>query len=223
MLAQAEGRFVVRVPLPPPHTGLCPVLEPLLLRSWLAEELHLHLLKFAGTEDELLGRYLVTERLSLLRDTERNLHRHRLLHVQELNEHRLRCLWAKVDGARFYSLIELLSKLGSRELLIVDLVKEVIEGIDRADRCLEHQVKLALIRELRASTVRAYVATGANGASNLLAACLAALHPVDSATGLHLRCFVSAEALLTVETVNERVGETSQVSTRFPDAWVHHD
>jgi len=79
---------------------------------------------------------------------ERNLHRHRLLYVQKLNEHRLRRLGAKVDGARLHGLLKLLAKLGARDILAVNLVQELIEGIDWADRGFEHQVELSLIREL---------------------------------------------------------------------------
>jgi hypothetical protein len=81
----------------------------------------------------------------LLRDAERNLHRHRLLHVEELNKHRLSCLWPEIDCAGLYSLLKLLSKLGAGELLVVNFVQKLIKGIHRPDRGLEHQVELTLI------------------------------------------------------------------------------
>src|SRR5690606_30805334 len=52
----------------PLHPPLTPVLEPLLVRARLHEELHLHLLELARPEDEVARRDLVAERLADLRD-----------------------------------------------------------------------------------------------------------------------------------------------------------
>src|SRR5699024_5095604 len=48
-----------------------PVLEPLQIRSRLAEEFQLHLLEFSGTEREVPRRNLVPERFPDLADAER--------------------------------------------------------------------------------------------------------------------------------------------------------
>ena len=50
-----------------------PVLVPFFIGSRLAEELKFHLLKFAGTENEVTGGNFVTERFTDLADAERRL------------------------------------------------------------------------------------------------------------------------------------------------------
>ena len=57
--------------LMPRQTVAFPILKPLHFGARLTEELHLHLLKFTHTEDELAGNYLVAEGLSYLTYTER--------------------------------------------------------------------------------------------------------------------------------------------------------
>jgi hypothetical protein len=69
-----------------------PVLEVLLVRPRLDEELHLHLLELARAEDEVPGVILVAERLADLRDPERHLLPAGLLHVEEVHEDPLRRL-----------------------------------------------------------------------------------------------------------------------------------
>src|SRR5262245_33743459 len=78
-LAQAE------VEIPPPAFG-DPVLVPLLVRAWLDEVLHLHLLELAGPEDEIARGDLVPERLAGLRDAERRLLPRGLHDVEEVDE-----------------------------------------------------------------------------------------------------------------------------------------
>ena len=60
------------------------------------EVLHLHLLELARAEREVLDRDLVAEALALLRDAEGRLEPHAGLHVQEVDEHRLRGLGPQV-------------------------------------------------------------------------------------------------------------------------------
>ena len=57
----------------PVTTEASPVLEPLQIGSRLAEELQLHLLELTGTERKVTRCDLVTERLSDLTDSKRNL------------------------------------------------------------------------------------------------------------------------------------------------------
>ena len=73
----------------PFHTGFLPVFEELHLSSRPAEELHLHLLELPHTEDELTGYNLISECLSYLGDTERNLHTAGFLDIEILHENTL--------------------------------------------------------------------------------------------------------------------------------------
>ena len=76
--------------LMPRHAPLLPCFEPVELRAGLHEELHLHLLEFAHAENELPRHDFVAERLSDLRDAERQLHATCFLHVQVVHEDALR-------------------------------------------------------------------------------------------------------------------------------------
>ena len=77
----------VEVPL-----GACvdPILVPGFVLAGLDEELHLHLLEFAGTEDEVARGNLVTEGLAHVGDAERRLLAGRGHHVLEVHEDALR-------------------------------------------------------------------------------------------------------------------------------------
>ena len=77
----------VEVPL-----GACvdPILVPGFVLAGLDEELHLHLLEFAGTEDEVAWRDLVTEGLAHVGDAERRLLAGGGHHVLEVHEDALR-------------------------------------------------------------------------------------------------------------------------------------
>ena len=77
-------------------TFASPVLEPLHVVLRLYEVLHLHLLKLAGSEDEVLGDNLVTECLSNLGDTEWNLHPAVLHHILEVHIDSLGCLRSQI-------------------------------------------------------------------------------------------------------------------------------
>src|SRR5207245_11654033 len=83
----------------PRHPGLDPVLVPLLVAARLDEELHLHLLELARSEDEVARRDLVAERLADLADAERDLLARRLHHVLEVDEDSLCGLGAQVGKA----------------------------------------------------------------------------------------------------------------------------
>ena len=76
-----------------------PVLEPLVVLTRLYKELHFHLLKFAGTEDKVLGNNFVTESLSYLSDSEGNLHAVRLNNILVVNINTLGCFWTQVYNA----------------------------------------------------------------------------------------------------------------------------
>ena len=72
--------------LVPFQTSSLPGLEPVKLRTRLHEELHFHLLELAHAEDELAGYDFVTESLTNLGDTERNLHATGFLYIQVIYE-----------------------------------------------------------------------------------------------------------------------------------------
>ena len=83
--------------LVPYQTMLLPVLKPLHLGSWLAEELHLHLFELTHTEDKLTCNNLVTEGLTNLTDTEWQFHTTCLLNIEEVYEDTLCCFWAEIN------------------------------------------------------------------------------------------------------------------------------
>jgi len=83
--------------LMPFQTGLFPSLEPVEFSTRFYKELHLHLLKLTHTEDELACNDFVTESLTDLCDTERNLHTTGLLYIQIVHEDTLSCFRTKVN------------------------------------------------------------------------------------------------------------------------------
>ena len=92
-IAHAKG-------LMPCQTRLFPVVKPLHFGAGLAEKLHLHLLKLAHTEYKLAGHNFVTEGLSNLCDTERQLLTRCLLHVQEVHKDALGGFRTQVNPVR---------------------------------------------------------------------------------------------------------------------------
>ena len=113
----------------PFQTSRLPFLKPLDLLTRTNEELHLHLLELAHTEDKLTSHDLITERLTDLGDTERDLHTASLLHIQEVHENTLGRLRTKINLHRS------------------------ISGRTHIRR--EHQVKLANLRPVTSSGNRA--------------------------------------------------------------------
>lgn len=70
---------------------------PFLISTWLAKELHLHLLEFTSSKCEVARGYFITERFPLLRDSEWDTYSAAVDHVVEIDKHCLRGLRAKVD------------------------------------------------------------------------------------------------------------------------------
>src|SRR5690606_30102544 len=85
--------------LPPLEALFDPISMPFLVGSRLHKILHFHLFEFAGSKDKFFSYYLVSKRFTLLRYSERNFHRHAVLHIQKLHEHTLSCFGPKVNGA----------------------------------------------------------------------------------------------------------------------------
>ena len=80
----------------PLHAVLLPLLKPFHLGARAYEELHLHLLELAHTEDELTCHNLVAEGFSYLCDTEWNLHTASLLDIDIVHEDTLRGLRTEI-------------------------------------------------------------------------------------------------------------------------------
>ena len=74
---------------------------PLLIGARFDEEFHLHLLKFAGSENEVSRRDFVAERLADLADAKGRLHARSTEHVCKVHEDSLRRLRAKVVKSGF--------------------------------------------------------------------------------------------------------------------------
>ena len=97
---------------------------------WLHEELHLHLLELAHAEDELACHDFVTESLTDLCNTERNLHAARLLHVQVVDEDTLRRLGAKID---LHRTVGRRAHLGGEHQVELAYLGPVLRAADGAD------------------------------------------------------------------------------------------
>ena len=74
---------------------------PFFVRARLHEELQLHLLKFAGAEDEVTGGDFVAERLTYLANTKRRLLTRSAHDVGEVNENTLGGFGTQVVQAGF--------------------------------------------------------------------------------------------------------------------------
>ena len=78
---------------------ILPVSEPFKVSSWLAEELHFHLIELTDTESEVPWGDFVTEALTSLANTEWKLLSLGTLNVLEVDEDTLSGLWTEVDDA----------------------------------------------------------------------------------------------------------------------------
>ena len=83
--------------LMPFQSGCFPSLEPVEFSTRLYEELHFHLLELTHTENELTRNDLVTESLTDLCDTERNLHAAGLLYIQIVHKDTLGSFRTKIN------------------------------------------------------------------------------------------------------------------------------
>ena len=92
MIAQTHLVFLNAERDQPVTAEASPILEPLQIGSRLAEELQLHLLKLTGTECKVTRRNLVTERLSNLADSKRDLLAGSSLNILEVYKNALCCL-----------------------------------------------------------------------------------------------------------------------------------
>src|ERR1044072_6603928 len=78
-----------------------PVVDQLgVFGSWPDKILHLHLLEFARSQDEISRSHFVSERLSDLCDTKRQLAPHRRLHIQKVDEYALSGFRSQISQRR---------------------------------------------------------------------------------------------------------------------------
>ena len=122
MVAQAEFVFLHTQLFQPFVAETSPVLEPVEIRSRLAEEFQLHLLKLACTERKVPRCDLIAEGLADLPDTERKFLARCPLHIFKVHKNTLSSLRAKVYG-------------------ILCILRNTLER-------LEHQVKLTDVSKI---------------------------------------------------------------------------
>ncbi len=173
---------------------LPPVLKNRVVASRLAEVLHLHLLKLAGAEDEILEDDFIAEGLTDLGDSKGKLHAVGLDDVLEICEDALAGLRAQVNQV---------AVIGNRSLI-----------------SLEHKVELAnrSILALLAATSRT-VDVRIDESLHLLMA-----HRIDGLSGSLVGMgvneildeLVGTEAGLALSTVNHRVREVGDVARSLP-------
>src|SRR3712207_4980737 len=133
--------------LMPGQSMLLPVLKPLHFSAGLAEELHLHLLELAHTEDELAGHNLISEGLTYLCYAEWELLPGALLHAQEVYKDALCRLWAQVNGVRTLCCRAHLGREHEVKLAHVGPVLCTADGVDDA-LILDYLLKLCQVRAL---------------------------------------------------------------------------
>ena len=185
--------------LQPVDAELLPVGEPFQIRIRLAEELQLHLLKFAGPEGEVAGRDLVSEGFSDLADAEGDLLPGGALYVLKVDKNTLRGFRTQIDG-------------------ILRILGNALEG-------LEHQVELTDLRKVMLAAGRAGNAVLSDEIHHLfLAPAVHGTAEVDAVfLGKVLDQLVRAEPFMTFLTVHQRVGEASQMTAGHPGLRIHQN
>ena len=183
-----------------PVTAECsPVLEPLKVGAGLAEELKLHLLELTGTERKVTGRDLVTEALTDLADTERNLLTAGTLYVLEVYEDTLCGLRTEIYG--------------------------VLRILGNALECLEHQVELTDVGEIVLAAGRARNVVVFDKCLHLfLGERIDRLRQRDAFLCREiLDQLVRAETLVALLTIHQRIAEAAEMAGRHPCLRVHED
>ena len=89
LIAEAES-------LVPFKTGFFPLGKPFQFFAGTHKKLHLHLLEFPHTENELTGNDFIAECLAYLCNTEGNAHTTSFLHIEIVDKNTLRCLGTKI-------------------------------------------------------------------------------------------------------------------------------
>ena len=213
--------------LPPAEAPVTPPRVPRGGLAWMNEELNLHLFKFPAAEREIARRHFVAERLTNLRNAERNLHACGVHDILEIDKDALRSFWAEIG--------------------IISWI------LNRTNKRLEHQVELPRLGErsnfggIGANDACAFV--GGHGwvrthnvsgcvkrfALLVLADsldCLGATsviafnerpEPRSGFNGAKNHQVIRAIALLGLAAINHRVTESAHVAGCFPHLGVHDD
>ena len=176
-----------------------PVVEPLQIGAGLAEELQLHLLELADTEDEVARRDLVAEGLTDLAHAEGQLAAGGALGVDEVGEDALRRLRPQIHGV-LGILGDALERL-EHQVELTDVGEVVLAAAGAGDVVLLDEVLHLLLGE------------GVDGLAELEAVLVA---PV-------LNELVGAEALLALLAVHQGIGEAGQMAAGHPRLGVHED
>ena len=183
----------------PVLTELLPVCEPFKISVRLAEKLKLHLLELTRTEREVARGDFITERLTNLTDTKRQLLTRRSLDILEVYKDALCGLRTEIYG-------------------ILCILGDTLEG-------LEHQVKLTDTGEIMLTAGRTRNLMLLDEAFHLLvgpAVCRAAdVDPVLSR--IILDQLIGSETLVALLTIHQRIREGSEMSRSNPRLRIHED
>ena len=226
--------------LMPLHTSFLPLREPLQFRTGLYEELHLHLLELPHTEDELTSYNLVTESLTNLSDTERNLHTTGLLHVQVVHEDALSRFRTQVDlhrsigtgthlgGEHQVELTNIRPVLGTADgiydLLVEDNLLQLIEVRTLHGSRITGMQSVALLLGLLHTFAGFQVLSLIEAVAETLAGLLNLLLDLLIVLGnLILDQHVSTITLLGVTVIDQGIIESIHVTRSLPYGRVHKD
>ena len=183
----------------PVQTILLPVCKPFQIRIRLTEEFHLHLFELSGTECKVTRCDLVTERLTDLADTKRNLLSGCTLYILKVNENALCSLRTKV-----YHVLSILCY---------------------TLKCLEHQVKLTDFCKIMLTAGRTWNIVLCDELLHLLMA--PSINTVSNVDAVLMRIilddFICTETLVTFFTVHQWVTESPQMSAGNPCLRVHQN
>ncbi len=183
----------------PVPAEILPIFEPLEVCIGLAEKLKLHLLELTGTEGEVTGCDLISERLTHLADAEGNLLPGSSLDILEVYENTLCGLGAKIYCRR-------------------GVLGNTLEG-------LEHQVELTDIGPVELAAGRAGNSELVDEAHHFI--CCPAVNAAVQSHLLLGR--IALDQLIRTITgtaglaVHERVGKACQMSAGDPGAGIHED
>ena len=183
--------------LEPLVTVVAPVVEPLQIRSRHAEELKLHLLKLADTEDEVARRNLVAEALANLAYAERQLAARRARNIREVDEDAL---------SRFRTQIDFVARVLGHALMR-----------------LEHHVELADAGEIVLAAGRAGNVLLLDKRLQLLVRPAVRLDVLAVRLRPILNELIRAETRLARLAVHQRVVEVADVSAGDPNLTVHQN
>ena len=224
----------------PSHTRLLPFREPIQFSTWLHEELHFHLLELTHTENELASHDFITESLSNLSDTERNLHTTRLLHVQIVYENTLCRFGTQIHFHRRIGRSTHLRREHQVELANIRPVFRSADGVN------DFLIKNDLLQHFKVWTLHSLSKTSVQSIAFSLCLCNARrcfqifslveriaktlasflyflLNLFVVLGNLLFNQHVSTITLLGIAVVDEWIVESVHVSRCLPNRWVHEN